>query len=603
MSMSWHSDSGAFLEAVQETLTYAFQPIVNVHTGVAYGYEALLRGHQHLGLPSIQSLFDIAWDMGILHSLDIILRTMALRNFSRLEVGDGKRLFFNIDGRCFESPDYYPDVTQQLLNDNGISQDNLCLELSESYDNASAPYIRETLERCRKQSFRLALDDYGRGYSELRMLYEYQPDYLKIDRFFVDGIASDQKKRMMVASLVNMAHGLGISVIAEGIEQVDDFLACKDVGCDLVQGYLVGKPTTELASIRSHYVIVNEINLSDRRRKKQGLTRVGDMVSDVAPILDSDGTDAVLEAFKSNQSGHGFFPVVDASNEPRGLVRESDLKGYLYNRFGHALLSNKAFGNPVSRFVTKCPVAGVEQSLEEILSIYAIGDIPEGIIITENFKYRGFLTTQSLLHLLNERRLAQAQDQNPLTRLPGNHSVTDYIAAALDDDSDDHWGFVYFDFNNFKPFNDHYGFRQGDRAIMLFSDLMKRILTGPDVFLGHVGGDDFFAGFRVPDRDIVTGQIKKLLTDFKNDVESFYELDDRERGFIEGRDRDGNSQRYPLLDCCAAMLVLDAGHTPEIAETLTHRLARLKKQAKQTTTKFIVQEFPDQALKSRFQIA
>lgn len=592
VSMSWHSDTGAFLNAVQHRLSYAFQPIVNVHTGVAYGYEALLRGHHHLGLPNIHNLFDIAWDMGILHGLDIILRTMALQSFAKLNVGSGKRLFFNIDGRCFESPDYYPDKTQQLLNDNGIAQDHLCLELSESYDNASAPYIRETLERCRNQNFRLALDDYGRGYSELRMLYEYQPDYLKIDRFFIDDIAIDPKKRMMVANLVNMAHGLGINVIAEGVEKVDDFLACKDVGCDLIQGYLISRPTTDLTQIRSHYVIVNEINLSDRRRKRKGLTRVGDMVSDIEPIRDTDGTDAVLDAFKSDINKQGFFPVVDASNEPRGLVRESDLKGYLYNRYGHALLSNKAFGNPVSRFVSKCPVAGVEQSLEEILSIYAIGDIPEGIIITENFKYRGFLTTQSLLHLLNERRLAQAQDQNPLTRLPGNHSVTDYIAAALDDTSSDHWGFVYFDFNNFKPFNDHYGFRQGDRAIMLFSDLMKRALTGPDTFLGHVGGDDFFAGFRAPDKGIISQRIQKLLKDFKEDVESFYEIEDRERGFIEGRDRDGNYQQFPLLDCCAALLILEAGQGPEVAEELTHKLAHLKKQAKQTPNKTIFDRFP-----------
>lgn len=601
--MSWHSDTGAFLESVKQTLTYAFQPIVNVHTGVAYGYEALLRGHQDLGLPTIQSLFDIAWDMGILHSLDVILRTIALERFGELNVGRGKRLFFNIDGRCFESPDYYPDKTQQLLADNGMAQDHLCLELSESYDNASAPYIRETLERCRNQNFRLALDDYGRGYSELRMLYEYQPDYLKIDRFFVDGISADQKKRMMVANLVNMAHGLGISVVAEGVETVDDFLACKDVGCDMVQGYLIAKPTTDLSLLRSHYVVVNEINLSDRRRKKQGLTRVADMVSDISPIRDTDGTDAVLDAFKTNDSGHNFFPVVDAANEPRGLVREADLKGYLYNRYGHALLSNKAFGNPVSRFVTKCPVAGVEQSLEEILSIYAIGDIPEGIIITENFKYRGFLTTQSLLHLLNERRLAQAQDQNPLTRLPGNHSVTDYIAAALDDSSEEHWGFVYFDFNNFKPFNDHYGFRQGDRAIMLFSDLMKRNLTGPDVFLGHVGGDDFFAGFRNPDQQNIKPRIMKVLNDFKEDVESFYELDDRERGYIEGRDRDGQLKQFPLLDCCAGLLLMEAGYGPEAAESLTHQLSQLKKQAKLLPDKFIARSFSDHALKSRFQSA
>ena len=86
-----------------------------------------------------------------------------------------------------------------------------------------------------------------------------------------------------------------------------------------------------------------------------------------------------------------------------------------------------------------------------------------------------------------------ARDQNPLTKLPGNNSIGDHISASLEAQHPGRHTFVYFDFNDFKPFNDHYGFRQGDRAILLFAEIMQRNLPG--TFIGHIGGDDFFAAF------------------------------------------------------------------------------------------------------------
>ena len=101
---------------------------------------------------------------------------------------------------------------------------------------------------------------------------------------------------------------------------------------------------------------------------------------------------------------------------------------------------------------------------------------------------RACFSASSLLKIINEKLLKTAQDQNPLTSLPGNRSIRDYVQDVMRDGSDARY-FCYFDFDNFKPFNDHYGFQKGDLAIALFASLLRHHFVGEDKFLGHVGGD------------------------------------------------------------------------------------------------------------------
>ncbi|MTI09012.1 GGDEF domain-containing protein [Curvivirga aplysinae] len=573
-------DHQAFLNGIKRQIKYAFQPIVDIHTGTTYGYEALLRGQDELGFGSIQDFFDHAWNKGILHQADVILRQKALHGFAGINGSENMRLFFNMDGRTFESPDYHPDSTATLLKTYNLPRDSLCLEMSELYNNSEAKHITDILARCRQQNFRLALDDYGRGFSELKMLYDYQPDYLKIDRFFIDGLAEDQKKRLLVSNMVNMSHALGIHVIAEGVERVQDFNFCRELGCDLVQGYLISRPQLDHDKVKTYYPIITKLNNDDRRNRKQIASNVEEHLEHQNTVIrEYDQIQDVLEMFKNNPD-RIFFPVVDEKGEARGILRESVLKGYIYNRFGHALLNNRGIGHRVIDFITRCPIADIDQSLDEILHIYATNDIPEGIMISRNFKYLGFLSNHSLLQIINERRLVQAQDQNPLTKLPGNNSINDFVGKILNTQSTGTHGLAYFDFNNFKPFNDHYGFRQGDRAILLFADIMKKHLVQEGAFLGHVGGDDFFAGFSDKDQETVLLKVRKVLTSFNQDVESFYAKEDREKGYILAKDRDGLFRKFAMLSCAAAVLMLPASASIEQMDQIGEKLAYLKKQAK-----------------------
>ncbi|ODN70392.1 diguanylate cyclase domain-containing protein [Methylobrevis pamukkalensis] len=209
--------------------------------------------------------------------------------------------------------------------------------------------------------------------------------------------------------------------------------------------------------------------------------------------------------------------------------------------------------------------------------MYANSGETEAVIIVDQGRYLGVLSSASLLKLVNEKRLTMAQDQNPLTRLPGNLSINNHLVDAAEPKGVNRL-FCYFDFNHFKAFNDHYGFRQGDRAIMLFADILRRHMGMG--FLGHVGGDDFFAGVKDMSVDRVVALARAVVEDYRAEITSFYAAGDRERGFLLANDRQGDEQIYPLMTCSAAVVEIGAGEFIDDFVALSRRIAEAKRAAK-----------------------
>lgn len=131
-------------------------------------------------------------------------------------------------------------------------------------------------------------------------------------------------------------------------------------------------------------------------------------------------------------------------------------------------------------------------SCETLLSAFAVQEEIPGILFTREGRYIGFLSPQALLKLVYEKKLYEARDQNPLTGLPGNHSIYEYLLFSLEEREVTRV-YLYIDINHFKSFNDRYGFRQGDRVIILLAPLLKEIFWGDSFFIGHIGGDDFLS--------------------------------------------------------------------------------------------------------------
>jgi diguanylate cyclase (GGDEF)-like protein len=174
-----------------------------------------------------------------------------------------------------------------------------------------------------------------------------------------------------------------------------------------------------------------------------------------------------------------------------------------------------------------------------------------------------------------------AQDQNPLTGLPGNRAIRDFMRQS-GRDGDDVRHFCYCDFDNFKPFNDAYGFHLGDHAISLFAALMRRYFFAERHFLGHVGGDDFFIGVVGWAEAELREILERLITDFHDDVLDLYSDADRAAGKIRGHDRAGAEAFFPLMRCSIGVIELPEGLVIDDINRVSAEIAHIKTEAKES---------------------
>jgi diguanylate cyclase (GGDEF)-like protein len=186
---------------------------------------------------------------------------------------------------------------------------------------------------------------------------------------------------------------------------------------------------------------------------------------------------------------------------------------------------------------------------------------------------------------VNERNTLNARDENPLTRLPGNSAIYRYAAHALSQPRKRRFA-VYFDFDNFKPFNDRYGFRQGDRAILLFKDILGKALSQNDWFVGHIGGDDFFAYVQSIDFEVAVEAVQRAQAMFDAQIKSFYDQETRDLGYLIGKGRDNNVTKFDLMSVSAAFVRIPPERTDITLDHISVEAAKLKAIAKNSTNRF-----------------
>ncbi len=597
----------AFWLAVLTKIRFAFQPVVNIHSGAVYGFEALLRGWDDAGFLSIHDLFDTAYREGVLYALDYHLREKVLGLFKELPCRGTVKLFYNLDNRLTEMPDYTPGNTMLLLERMGLEPSSIVFEVSERHQFSNYGAAGVVLERYKSQNFRIAVDDFGAGYSGLQLLYFAVPDLLKIDRFFIADMDRDRRKRLFAESIVSLAHLMGLHVVAEGVETEEEFYACRQIGCDLVQGYLIARPTEALGTLSDRYRLVGKLVRSDKRHDAKGRkTRIKALISRVdavVPITAGMPIMDILDRFREDPSA-ATIPVPDEKGECTGVLHERDFRPYVYSPFGISLLKHESAGDPYAGLLSPIPVTDVSADIKTIQNIFLAAPSSEGVVVYEDGKYLGFLGAKSILASVSERDLSDARDQNPLTKLAGNARLEEYLSELWNSRSADAL-LCYFDFNDFKPFNDHYGFRRGDRVILLFADILRDYASRCGWFIAHIGGDDFFAGISLKERSgvdpaAVEALLRELCSRFAAGVTAFYDAAESRQGFIEALDRDERPRRFPLMAVSVGVLRYrsgqgrgrlgceDTGETaPSVepglpSERLAEILAGLKKRAKQS---------------------
>ncbi|MFP5076318.1 bifunctional diguanylate cyclase/phosphodiesterase [Rhizobium sp. YIM 134829] len=576
---SRHLGADQIVTLAKLVIETALQPIVETSTGDCFGYESLMRGFDRLGFPSPLALLDRAHENDELLALEHMVATRALAAFAAVPGFSERTLFINFDTRLIGVDD--DGVLQRLdehLKRAGIPPSSLCFELSERHDNDGIQGFDRVLQRLRQHGFKLAIDDFGAGFSGLRLLSRAAVDYVKIDRHFIARIDSTPRHRHLVKHIVTMAHKLGARVIAEGVETEAEFHVCRDLGCDLLQGYFVAYPTVCLTDLRPKYPHLAQAGETRRRTASADSVLIRRQIEQLPTVRESDMLDTTFELFRTSP-GQTFFPVLNANGEPRGVIHEVHLKELIYHPFGRDLLKNRVYQRRVANFATPAPIADINMPADEMLDIFAGANGSDCLILTENMRYAGILSASSLLRIISEKQLKSARDQNPLTGLPGNRAIRDHVHDAILDGDRDRF-FCYCDFDNFKPFNDHYGFHRGDAAITLFSALLRRHFIGEEDFIGHVGGDDFFIGLAGVAREEVEPVLARLLGEFADGVRELYSEEDRSKGGMSGHDRAGETKIYPLMRCSIGVLGIEAGLVLTDVQAVTARVAELKSWAK-----------------------
>ncbi|MFD2262481.1 bifunctional diguanylate cyclase/phosphodiesterase [Lacibacterium aquatile] len=573
-------------------LDYAFQPIVAMRTGRTLGFEALLRGLDSSQYPTPAALFEEAFADGRLVDLETTLRATALSKFGRrAEALDEAMLFLNVDVRLFSSAGYDARLTIDLLDRARLSPTGICLELAERHEFTMAGQAADIFEHYRRSGFCVAIDDFGVGFAGLKLLYDAKPDFIKIDRFFISGIDQDVLKRGLVEQVVRYAHIRGTQVIAEGIERDAEFYVCRDLGCDFAQGYLIARPTMALEEMEARYDVVSDLNARDRRRRQSTPAAMPAEAMEMVEPLPLNLKRGELLDFFRNDDAPSIVPVLDERKRPLGVVRERELKPFAYSRYGGELLRNKGIGDSIREFIRPCPVCDVETRVDRIVEAFSGDAAADGIILTEEGRYVGFLSPRALLKLVNEYNLAAASDQNPLSRLPGNHRIERHLEQVVDDTSRPAC-LVYFDFDNFKPFNDTYGFRQGDRAILMFAELLRNAATSHGGFAGHVGGDDFFFGLSgLPEEEALT-IVADIVAKFRTDAESLYDAEARAAGFITAKDRFGETREFPLLRVSGVVVCMNPESLRPTVDAFGILAAERKPRAKEIFNHLYIERLP-----------
>ena len=561
-----------------EILDIAFQPILNIHTGKIFGVESLLRNYQEAGFKSIFSVFDQAFHDGILYNFDIALREKTFKKYKTIHDFENIKLFYNLDNRLFECPYSSNSNTKKMLQHLGIKQDNIFFEISERHEISSTVSMNKVLQHYKNENYSIAIDDFGVGFSGYKLLYDTTPDVLKIDRFFLQDIEKNMKKKLMVRNITHLAIQLGIKVIAEGVETKAELLTCKDIGCHLLQGYLVQKPTQNTNEILKEYTHIQEI-VQKNKRANGAVSKIESYLDKTISFDINTKMGSVVEFFKKNPS-ISIIPIVDSHDEPIGIVHESQIKEFLYSPYGMSLLLNaESTKSKLKNLMNYCGTTDINSDMSTIIELFSNNPESLGIIITNNSKYYGFLSARAIISLMNEENLILARDQNPLTKLPGNTMIEKYISQSLDTNTK--YLLCYFDLDNFKAFNDVYGFRNGDRVIQLFADIIKKELP-KNFFIAHIGGDDFFCAQEYDTYNLE--DISCIVNKFADNAKEFYSKEDKENGYINSKDREDMTKEFPLLTVSASVLLLESKTKQRSAENINKVLSSQKKVAKNEPT-------------------
>ena len=556
-----------------------FQPIVSLKTAKITGFECLSRGPSDSDLITFPDLFVAAKEHGLELDLEYLCHRKALENFSKLNL-PGK-IFLNLTPESLIHREFSASKLEEYLQENGLKANNVVIELTEYHPGVRKEVVLEKLDYFHKKEFQIAMDDLGEGVSSLRLWLDLMPEFVKIDKYFVHDIAGNDLKQEFMRSISSMAKKAETSIIAEGIENQQDMLTIQKMGVEFGQGYYfdypkafpVGFLSTDTAElIVSEMATWQEPALENQPAGFQQSVSGGNLVKETVFVSSKTTNEEAHEVFCSWPALFSL-PVVD-DGVPVGMITRSAMIDKLARPYYRELYGKRS----CTSFVDKNPLIIDHRATIQELSrkVVAAGRrfLINGYIITDNGKYIGVGTGHELMKKITEMQINAARYANPLTLLPGNVPLHQEIDKMIN--SKIEFICVYCDLDNFKPFNDRYGFERGDQALKMVGKVLSSVIDKDKDFLGHIGGDDFICLFCSTDWD---SRCRKALEMFEKKSEKFFTSEDLIAGGYSAEDRCGNKVFHPLMTISLGAVRINPDHIHSHQE-LSGIAAEVKKMAK-----------------------
>lgn len=528
----------------QQNIQIHFQPIVHLQTRQIYGYEGLTRGPVNTVLYSPTRLFEAATRAGRLAELDLMCRRAVITRFAQL--GLPGRLFINVDPFSLVHEHFREGCTLAYVEQAGLNPSHLIIELTETHPVEDMQLMQQAMRHYREMGFRVALDDLGAGYSGLKLWSELRPDIVKIDRHFIQGVDQDRTKQQFVSTILKTATALGCRVITEGVETEREYATLRKIGVEMLQGYYFCRPT-----LVPPVTIASKLFRKEMRSYEEDESLTVDIL--LQPAVSVQASAKVLEVGDLFTTTPDLESVVVAhESEVLGLVLRRDFMNLYASLYGKELYGKQ----PILRFINRnvmqvdkrLPLEEVSYRLTTSLDIHT-----DEFIILDGCCLAGKGRLIDLLHEITKLQVNRARHANPLTMLPGNVPIQQQLQKLFRQSVP--FTVCYFDLDNFKPFNDFFGFSRGDKVIRFLSELLVANIDDQIDFIGHIGGDDFVGIFRSANWQMT---VERILKQFDDSIGGLY--NGHIGCVITATDREGRKREYGQMTLSVGAVVVKPSH-------------------------------------------
>ncbi|MFT4007248.1 MAG: EAL domain-containing protein [Lacrimispora sp.] len=550
-----------------------YQPIVSLINGKAFGYEALSRISEKSLEMNIEQMFKTADETNRAWELETLCRTKALESAATMD--REKKLFLNVNPNVIHDNGFKDGFTKSHLEKYGLDFRNVIFEITERVAIMDSNAFLGSISHYKNQNYGIAIDDVGAGYSALSVISDVKPNLMKLDMSLVRNIDKDKTKQLLCKALVDFGKSAGIQLIAEGIETEEELETLIKLNIDLGQGYFLGIPQksfTDIAPEKSEMIKMYCTKKYIKNIASSVYPIIGHLAKPGCIFSPDEKVETVYETLHLNPTITEFTVV--EKNLAVGFMTRTTLNELLGGRYGFALNSRKIIRQVINTSFLKVNYNIPVDQVSRLAMQRTFEELYNPIVVEQEGKYIGIVTVKDLLDTSTKIEVDVAAHSNPLTGLPGNllieKEIVNRVCGSLP------YCIIYYDIDNFKAYNDAYGFQNGDMMLTLLAGILKSCAVR-DEFIGHIGGDDFIVIC-----DYHQGEVycKSVIDEFALQVTSLYRDEDVKNGYIVSKNRNGVTENFPIASLSVAG-ISNKENVYHTVDDFSKDIAQIKKKCKQ----------------------